>query len=119
MYYEQCIEGIVLKVTQDQRQELAKFYSQVEQRAFRMAMIETRNTSDALPEHKKNKIQNRLQRWSSMTPEEKRAMQQKRKKFKSLPEEEREKIKRKYHWYKDLPPEKQKELRHKWEKQNH
>lgn len=48
MYYEQCNEGVALKVTQDQRQELAKFYSQVEQRAFRMAMIETRNSSDAL-----------------------------------------------------------------------
>lgn len=48
MYYEQCNEEIVLKVTQDQRQQLAKFYAQVEQRAYRMAMIETRNSSDAL-----------------------------------------------------------------------
>ncbi len=48
MYYEPCNEEIVLKVTQDQRQELANFYSQIEQRAYRMAMIETRNASDAL-----------------------------------------------------------------------
>lgn len=48
MYYEQCNEDIALKVTQDQRQELAKFYSQIEQRAFRLALIETRNSSDAL-----------------------------------------------------------------------
>ena len=48
MPIEQCNEEIVLKVTQDQRQELAKFYRQIEQRAFRMANIETRNASDAL-----------------------------------------------------------------------
>lgn len=48
MYYQQCNEEIVLKVTQDQRQELANFYTQVEQRAYRMAMIETRNSGDAL-----------------------------------------------------------------------
>jgi RNA polymerase sigma-70 factor (ECF subfamily) len=48
MYLEQCYEEIVLKVTQDQRQELADFYRSVEQRAFRMVMIETRHSGDAL-----------------------------------------------------------------------
>ncbi len=48
MYLEQCHEEIVLKVTQDQRQELADFYREVEQRAFRMVMIETRHSGDAL-----------------------------------------------------------------------
>ena len=48
MYFESCNEEIVLKVTQEQSQELANFYSQIEQRAYRMAMIETRNSSDAL-----------------------------------------------------------------------
>ena len=48
MYYQPCNEDIVLKVTQDQRQELANFYRQIEQRAYRMAMIETRRSSDAL-----------------------------------------------------------------------
>ncbi len=48
MYLEQCNEEIILKVTQDQRNELAEFYRQVEQRAFRMVMIETRHSGDAL-----------------------------------------------------------------------
>ena len=48
MFAEKCREEIVLKVTQDQRQELADFYRQIEQRAFRMAVIETRQTSEAL-----------------------------------------------------------------------
>jgi RNA polymerase sigma-70 factor, ECF subfamily len=48
MFLEQCNEEIVLKVTQDQRQELADFYRSVEQRAFRMVMIETRHSGDAL-----------------------------------------------------------------------
>lgn len=48
MYLEQCHEEIVLKVTQDQRQELADFYREVEQRAFRMVMIETRHSGDAV-----------------------------------------------------------------------
>ena len=48
MFLEQYNEEIVLKVTQDQRLELADFYRAIEQRAFRMAMIETRNTGDAL-----------------------------------------------------------------------
>ncbi|MFK8026993.1 MAG: RNA polymerase sigma factor [Gammaproteobacteria bacterium] len=48
MFLAQCHEETVLKVTQDQHQELADFYRRIEQRAFRMAMIETRQTSDAL-----------------------------------------------------------------------
>jgi len=48
MLLEQCYEEIVLKVTQDQRQELADFYRYIEKRAFRMVMIETRHTGDAL-----------------------------------------------------------------------
>lgn len=48
MYLESYHEEIVLKVTQDQRQELADFYREVEQRAFRMVMIETRHSGDAL-----------------------------------------------------------------------
>lgn len=48
MLIEHYNEGIILKVTQDQRQELADFYRAIEQRAFRMAMIETRHTGDAL-----------------------------------------------------------------------
>jgi RNA polymerase sigma-70 factor (ECF subfamily) len=48
MFLEQCHEEIVLKVTQDQRQELADFYRRIEQRAFRMVMIETRHSGDAL-----------------------------------------------------------------------
>ncbi len=48
MCLEQCNEEIVLKVTQDQHQELADCYRGVEQRAFRMVMIETRQLSDAL-----------------------------------------------------------------------
>ncbi len=48
MFIEQCSEDIVLKVTQDQRRELADFYRAIEQRAFRMAMIETRRTDEAV-----------------------------------------------------------------------
>lgn len=48
MFLESCHEEIVLKVTQDQRQELADFYREVEQRAYRMVMIETRHSGDAL-----------------------------------------------------------------------
>ncbi len=48
MFLAQCHEETVLKVTQDQHQELADFYRRIEQRAFRMAMIETRQSSDAL-----------------------------------------------------------------------
>jgi len=48
MLFEQCHEGIILKVTQDQRQELADFYRRIEQRAYRMVMIETRHSDDAL-----------------------------------------------------------------------
>ncbi len=48
MLLEQRYKGIILKVTQDQRQELADFYRCIEQRAFRMVMIETRHSGDAL-----------------------------------------------------------------------
>lgn len=48
MFLAPCHEETVLKVTQDQHQELADFYRRIEQRAFRMAMIETRQSSDAL-----------------------------------------------------------------------
>ena len=48
MFVEKCHEEIALKVTQDQRRELADFYRQIEQRAYRMAEIETRNSSEAL-----------------------------------------------------------------------
>jgi|TARA_B110000238_G_C16140397_1_gene445915 RNA polymerase sigma-70 factor (ECF subfamily) len=48
MLLEPCDEGIVLKVTQDQRQELADFYRRIEQRAYRMVMIETRHSGDAM-----------------------------------------------------------------------
>ena len=48
MYIERCYEEIILKVTQDQRQELADFYRSVELRAFRMVKIETRSSDDAL-----------------------------------------------------------------------
>lgn len=48
MILEECNEEVVLKVTQDQRQELADFYRAVEQWAFRMAVIETCNSSDAM-----------------------------------------------------------------------
>ena len=48
MFLEKCNEGFVLKVTQDQHKALAEFYRAVEQRAFRMAEIETRNASDAI-----------------------------------------------------------------------
>ena len=48
MLLEPCDEGIVLKVTQDQRQELADFYRRIEQRAYRMVMIETRHAGDAM-----------------------------------------------------------------------
>ncbi len=48
MLLEKCHEEFALKVTQDQRRELADFYRQIEQRAYRMAEIETRNSSEAL-----------------------------------------------------------------------
>ncbi len=48
MFVEKCYEEIALKVTQDQRRELADFYRQIEQRAYRMAEIETRNSNEAL-----------------------------------------------------------------------
>jgi RNA polymerase sigma-70 factor (ECF subfamily) len=48
MLLEPCHEGIVLKVTQDQRRELATFYRRIEQRAYRMVIIETRHSGDAL-----------------------------------------------------------------------
>ena len=48
MFLEKCHEEFALKVTQDQRQELADFYRHIEQRAYRMAMIETRNSSEAI-----------------------------------------------------------------------
>ncbi len=48
MYIEKCNEGIVLNVAPDRHKALADFYRQVEKRAFRMAEIETRNSSDAI-----------------------------------------------------------------------
>ena len=48
MSREECYEGIVLKVNQDQRDALADFYRSIEQRAFRMARFETRNPTEAM-----------------------------------------------------------------------
>ena len=48
MFVEKCNEGIVLKITQDQHEALARFYREVEKRAYRMVEIETRNANDAI-----------------------------------------------------------------------
>ncbi len=69
MYYEQCNEEVVLKVTQDQRQELAKFFTQVEQRAYRMASIETRNTNDAL-DLVQDAMESLMKRYANHSPAE-------------------------------------------------
>ena len=73
MYSEQCREEFALKVTQDQRQELAKFFSQVEQRAYRMARIETRNSGDAL-DLVQDAMESLMKRYAHHTPSEWRGL---------------------------------------------
>ena len=48
MIVGKCHEGFILKVSQDQHQELADFYRSIEKRAYRMAVMETRNISEAI-----------------------------------------------------------------------
>ena len=48
MFVANYNEGLVLEVSQDKRDALTEFYRTVELRAYRMAEIETRSSSDAM-----------------------------------------------------------------------
>ncbi len=69
MFVEVCNEEIVLKVTQDQRRELADFFRAIERRAYRMAVIETRNSSDAV-DLVQDAMESLMKRYSSRPSEE-------------------------------------------------